>query len=266
MLRFLQVFFTLTFIVGCSPPNTQSPASKSPPLIVGMELTYPPFEMRAADGQPDGISVRLAEDLAAQLKRPLKIIDTAWDGIIPSLQNGKIDLIISSMTRTEERAQVIDFSDPYVSNGLCMLVAKNSAYKSIDDLQESTAKVAVKLATTGHLYAQAELEGVELLVLDEASMCALAVVQGKADAFIYDQISIYRFSQQHPNKSTALLQPLRQEEWAIGIKKGNDELRQQVNDFLKTYRNEKKFNALAERYMKKEKQAFEAAGVPFIFK
>ncbi|MFK5923428.1 MAG: transporter substrate-binding domain-containing protein [Verrucomicrobiota bacterium] len=266
MTRLLQALFILTFIVACSPSNDEQNSSQIPPLVVGMELTYPPFEMRAANGQPDGISVRLAEDLAAQLKRPLKIIDTAWDGIIPSLQNGKIDLIISSMTRTEERAQVIDFSAPYVSNGLCMLVAKDSAYKSIDDLQESTAKVAVKLATTGHLYAQAELEGIELVVLDEASMCALAVVQGKADAFIYDQISIYRFSQQHPDKSTALLQPIRQEEWAIGIKKGNDELRLQVNDFLKIYRSERKFNALAERYMKKEKQAFEKAGVPFIFK
>lgn len=262
MIRSLQALILLTFLVACSPAE---PENKIAPLIVGMELAYPPFEMRAADGKPDGISVRLAEDLAASLNRPLKIEDIAWDGIIPSLQSGKIDLIISSMTHTNERARVIDFSDPYVSNGLCMLVAKNSSYKNVDDLQESAAKVAVKLATTGHLYAQAEIEGIELVVLDEASMCALEVVQGKADAFIYDQISIYRFSQQHPDKSKALLHPIRQEEWAIGIKKGNDSLRSQVNDFLKSYRADKKFEALADRYMKAEKQAFKEAGVPFIF-
>ncbi|MCF6313005.1 MAG: transporter substrate-binding domain-containing protein [Verrucomicrobiales bacterium] len=258
--------FTLSWLISCSPTDQSSSSTdQAEPLVIGMELAYPPFEMRGADGKPDGISVRMAEDLAAHLKRPLKIEDIAWDGIIPSLQSGKIDLIISSMTRTDERAQAIDFSDPYVSNGLCMLVAKNSPYKNIDDLQESTAKVTVKLATTGHLYAQAELEGVELIVLDEASMCALEVAQGKADAFIYDQISIYRLQQQHPEKTRALLQPIRQEEWAIGIKKGNHSLQQQVNDFLKIYRGEKKFEALAQRYMKKEKQAFEEAGVPFIF-
>ncbi len=265
MIRSLQALISLTCIVACSPADSESPSSKAPPLIVGMELAYPPFEMRSANGKPDGISVRMAEDLAAYLKRPLKIEDIAWDGIIPSLQSGKIDLIISSMTRTEKRAQVIDFSEPYVSNGLCMLVAKNSPYKNVDDLQESTAKVAVKLATTGHLYAQAELEGIELVVLDEASMCALEVVQGKADAFIYDQISIYRFYQQHTDKSKALLQPIRKEEWAIGIKKGNEALRSQVNSFLKSYRADKKFEALADRYMKAEKKAFEDAGVPFIF-
>jgi len=148
---------------------------------------------------------------------------------------------------------------------LCMLVSNPSKYKNIDDLQESAAKVAVKLATTGHLYAQAELEGVDLVVLDEASMCALEVVQGKADAFIYDQISIYRFYKENPDKTQALLHPIRQEEWAIGIKKGNDALRNQVNDFLKNYRADKKFEELAERYMKDEKKAFEDAGVPFIF-
>ena len=265
MNRLLYALTALFLIIACSPTDSDNTSSTAPPLIVGMELAYPPFEMRAADGNPDGISVRMAEDLAAHLNRPLKIEDVAWDGIIPALKTGKIDLIISSMTRTDKRAEVIDFSDPYVSNGLCMLVAKDSEYKNIDDLQESTAKIAVKLGTTGHLFAQAELEGVELVVLDEASMCALEVVQGKADAFIYDQISIYRFHKEHPDKTKALLKPIRQEEWAIGIKKGNDDLRNQVNGFLKIYRAEKKFDELAERYMKDEKQAFEEAGVPFIF-
>lgn len=265
MNHLFQALTILTVLVSCSPTDPETSSSSTPPLVVGMELAYPPFEMRGSDGEPDGISVRMAEDLAAHLNRPLKIEDIAWDGIIPSLQTGKIDLIISSMTRTSERAQAIDFSDPYVSNGLCMLVGKDSKYKSVDDLQESTAKVAVKLATTGHLYAQSELEGVELVVLDEASMCALEVVQEKADAFIYDQISIYRFYQEHPDKTKALLKPIRQEDWAIGIKKGNNDLRIQVNQFLKKYRAENQFNVLAERYMKDEKQAFENAGVPFIF-
>ncbi len=264
-IRLLQVVATLLLPSACSPTDSGTTPPACPPLVVGMELAYPPFEMRGTDGKPDGISVRMAEDLAAYLGRPLEIEDIAWDGIIPSLQTGKVDLIISSMTRTEERARAIDFSDPYVNNGLCMLVAKDSEYRSIDELQESGAKVAVKLATTGHLYAEAELEGVDLVVLDEASMCALEVVQGKAAAFIYDQISIYRFYLEHPAQTEALLHPLRQEEWAIGIKKGNDSLRNQVNAFLKTYREEMQFDTLAERYMKEEKQAFEDAGVPFIF-
>jgi polar amino acid transport system substrate-binding protein len=230
-----------------------------------MELAYPPFEMRGTDNQPDGISVRMAEDLAASLGRPLKIVDVAWDGIIPSLMTGEIDLIISSMTRTEERAESIDFSDGYVTNGLCMLVASDSEIKSVDDLPESGLTVAVKLATTGWTWAREELEGVELTVLDEATTCALEVVQGKADAFIYDQISIYRHWKQNEDTTRPILEPIREETWAIGIKKGNDALRAEVNAFLKEYREAGKFDELAERYMKAEREEFKKLGVPFIF-
>jgi polar amino acid transport system substrate-binding protein len=234
-------------------------------LVVGMELAYPPFEMRDSNNQPDGISVRMAEDLAKHLGRPLKIEDTAWDGIIPSLKSGQIDLIISSMTRTPERAENIDFSDGYVTNGLCMLVAKDSEIRSVDDLPASNGKVAVKLATTGHIWAQQELEGVELLVLDEAATCVLEVVQGRADAFIYDQISIYRFWRENEETTQAILKPIREETWAIGIKKGNQQLRDKVNEFLKEYQDSGKFDALADRYMKAERVEFKKRGVPFIF-
>ena len=124
------------------------------PLIVGMELAYPPFEMRGPDNEPDGISVRMAEDLAAYLGRPLEVRDVEWNGIIPALKSGKIDAIISSMTNTPERARSIAFSNSYVTNGLCMLVQKNSPIQSIADVKPGEHKLAVKLATTGHQWAR----------------------------------------------------------------------------------------------------------------
>ncbi len=235
------------------------------PLVVGMEMSYPPFEMRGTDNQPDGISVRMAEDLAAHLGRPLRLEDIAWDGIIPSLQSGKIDLIISSMTRTEERSQAIDFSDGYVTNGLCLLVGRDSPIESVDDLQESATRVAVKLGTTGHLWAQGHLEGVDLVGLDEASVCALEVAQGKVDAFIYDQISIYKQWKVHADTTRPILKPIREETWAIGIRKGDDALREQVNAWLADFRAAGRFEELAERYMAEERRSFEDLGVPFIF-
>lgn len=234
-------------------------------LVVGMEMTYPPFEMRNEKNEPDGISVRMAEDLAAHLGRPLKIVDIAWDGIIPALRTGKIDLIISSMTRTAEREESIAFSDGYVTNGLCMLVAKDSEIESVEDLAGGGKKVAVKLGTTGHTWARANLEGVNLIVLEEAAPCVMEVVQKKADAFIYDQISIYRHWQRHRDATRAILNPIRQETWGIGLRKDDPELLRQVNAWLKEYREAGRFDELAERYMGEEKRAFESLGVPFIF-
>jgi len=169
------------------------------------------------------------------------------------------------MTRTPEREVAIAFSDGYVTNGLCMLVAKDSAFQSVADLKPGVHKVAVKLATTGHQWARAEMPDLELITLDDAAACALEVVQGKADAFIYDQISIYQYWRNFEEKTRPILQPIREETWAIGLRKEDSELRGQVNAFLKSYRAAGKFDELATRYMAEQKAAFEAMGVPFIF-
>ncbi len=230
-----------------------------------MELAYPPFEMRGPDNQPDGISVRMAEDLAAFLGRPLEIRDVEWNGIIPALQSGKIDAIISSMTKTPERGEAIAFSDGYVTNGLCMLVAKDSGIGSVNDLKSGEDRVSVKLATTGHQWARENLEGIDLIMLDDAASCVLEVVQGKAAAFIYDQISIYQYWKQYEETTRPILEPIREETWAIGLRKGENGLREDVNAFLSEYREKGRFDELAERYMSEPKKAFDELGVPFIF-
>lgn len=251
-------------LCGCSQPGSGENDGDRP-LVVGMELTYPPFEMRGPDNQPDGISVRLAEDLAAALERPVEIRDIEFDGLIPALRTGRIDLIIASMTRTEERERAIAFSDGYVTNGLCMLVAKDSSIREPADLREGEHRVAVKLATTGHQWVQAEMPGLALITLGDAAACVLEVLQGRADAFIYDQISIYQFWKRFEDQTRPILTPIREETWAIGMRQGETALLDDVNAFLARYRERGAFEELAERYMAEERAAFEALGVPFIF-
>jgi len=248
----------LGFFAGCSKrdPNT---------LRIGMELTYPPFEMTNAQDEPDGISVRMSEALSEHLGRPIEIVSVGFDGIIAALRTGKIDLIISSMTKTEERAKSIAFSDPYVTNSLCTLVGKDSTMQSPDELKRPGIRIAVKGETTGEAYVKQNLPEAVMVRLDQASDCVLQVMQGKVDAFIYDQITIYLANKQHPEATRAILAPIRAESWAIGLRQGEDELREQVNAFLKDFRAKKGFEELTDRYMAEEKKAFEEQGIPFIF-
>ncbi|MDF1752546.1 MAG: transporter substrate-binding domain-containing protein [Verrucomicrobiales bacterium] len=254
----LATILALFLITACS--NEDSDA-----LVVGMELAYPPFEMRNDQNEPEGISVSMARDLGKFLNRPVEIRDVAWDGIIPALKSGKIDLIISSMTKTEERARSIAFSDGYVTNGLCLLVPKDSPIESKDDLKQAGLKIAVKLSTTGEIWAKANLPDAKFTTLDTSATCVLEVVQGRADAFIYDQISIYQYWKKHPDTTRPILQPIRDETWGVGLRKGDTELKEQVNAFLEQYRSSGGFDRLADRYMKEEKEAFEKLGVPFVF-
>src|SRR5438105_4099020 len=122
-------------------------------LVVGMELAYPPFEMRDASGQPAGVSVDLAHALGEQLGQPVEIQNLPFAGLIPALKTGKIDLIISSMTATPERAQSIDFSEPYLKTGLCLLVSAKSDIRSIADADRAGRAVAVVKGTTAHVFA-----------------------------------------------------------------------------------------------------------------
>ena len=146
-----------------------------------------------------------------------------------------------------------------------MLVAKDSEIESVKDLAGGGKKVAVKLGTTGHSWARAYLGGVELIVLEDPAACVMEVVQKKAAAFIYDQISIYRHWQRHPDTTRALLTPIREETWGIGLRKNQPELLRQVNAWLREYREAGRFDELADRYMGEEKRDFESLGVPFIF-
>ncbi|MEI6712434.1 MAG: transporter substrate-binding domain-containing protein [Verrucomicrobiota bacterium] len=221
--------------------------------------------MADTKGAPSGISVDLATALAEALHRKLEIQNLPFDGLIPSLKTGKIDIILSSMTATSERAKAIDFSDPYLKTGLCLLIPKNSPVTSIKELDLAKNVIAVKQGTTGQLYATKNVHSAKLLVLDRESACVLEVVQGKANAFIYDQMSILKHWQQNPDTTQAILTPIQEECWAIGLQKGNNELREKINTFLNDFRNKGGFNALGEKWLTEQQQQFKKLGIPFIF-
>ncbi|HYY30596.1 MAG TPA: transporter substrate-binding domain-containing protein [Chthoniobacterales bacterium] len=234
-------------------------------LIVGMEMAFPPFEMLDSSGQPAGVSVEMARAMGRYLNRPIRFENIPFDGLIPSLKTGKIDLIISSMTVTEDRKKSIDFSDPYLKMGLAILAAKNSSIQSINDVDKPGRNVVVKKGTTGDIYAIRHFKNANLLVLNDQSACAIEVAQGKADCFIYDQISVFENWKKFETTTRAILQPFTQEEWAMGIKKGNDALRTQINAFLKEFKDSGGFDALGNKYFGENKKAFQQLGIPFYF-
>jgi polar amino acid transport system substrate-binding protein len=234
-------------------------------LVIGMELAFPPFEMLDSSGQPAGVSVDMAHAMGQYLNRPVRIENIPFDGLIPSLKTGKIDVIISSMTVTEDRKKSIDFTDPYLKMGLAILAAKNSDIQSIDDVDKPGRNVVVKKGTTGNIYALQHFKNAKLLVLNDQSACAIEVSQGKADCFIYDQISVFENWKKYEATTRAILQPFTQEDWAMGIKKGNDALRTQINGFLKQFKESGGFDALGAKYFGENKKAFQELGIPFYF-
>ena len=247
----------------------QTVLSDDDPLFVGMELEYPPFEFVNEQGSDDGVSVQMAKALAKDLDRTLEIKNIKFDALITALKTGSIDLIISSMTATEERRKSILFSDPYVTTGLAMLVPIDSEINGIEDLMVSGRKIVVKLGTTGEAFARRELKDAEILTMQHDPACALEVSQGKVDAWIYDQLSIFKHHKNHIKTTRAILRPIKKEQWAIGLRKPKggevNPLEEQVNTFLKKFRESGEFDKLGEIYLKEEKELVTKMGIPFIF-
>lgn len=250
----------------CSKSKTDAGGGSGETLRIGMELTYPPFETKDNAGNPDGVGVKIAEALSKELGRPMKIVPMDFAGLIPALKSGSIDLVISSMTATDERRKSIDFSDPYAFTGLAVLAPKNSPITSVEDLKAPGKKIAVKATTTGETWAEANLPDAKRIAFGEETACVQEVAQGRADAFLYDQLSIYRYQKMNAVTTKALLKPFVEESWAVGIAKGNDDLKGKVNAFIEHFRKDGGFDKLGDQYLSDEKKTLKEMGIPFILR
>ena len=235
-------------------------------LTIGMELAYPPFEMSDENGKPQGVSVDLAHALGEALGKEVVIENIAWDGLIPSLKTSQIDIILSSMTITEERKKTIDFSAPYAQSSLAILANKDSNINSIKDFTAGKT-IAVKKGSTGHLYAKNHLSDANILVFDKESACVLEVVQGKADGFIYDQLTIYKNWSRNKDTTVALLESFQDdfEYWGMALRQGDTELKEQVDAFIKEAKSDGTFDKLAHKHLQDAKATFDELGIPFFF-
>ena len=259
-------------LAGCSgnsnlgTQSTQSASSETENLRVAMELAYPPFETRDDAGNPSGISVAFMEEFTAAYGYELEIENTAFDGLIPALQTDLADAVMSSITITEAREEQVDFTDPYAVAQLAILANTESGIASIDDLNQADRTVAVKTGSTGDVYATENLTEATILRFTDESACVTEVVQGRADGFLYDQLTIYRNQAANLDTTEAVFIPFQDVEyWGIAVADGNDKLREELNEFIAFSRENGTFDRLTEEYMAKEKAAFDELGFRWFF-
>ncbi len=215
---------------------------KSGKLKVGVEPGFLPFEMKLPSGKWVGFDVDMMTAFAKTIGVKVEFVDTKWDGIIPALMAGKFDCIVSGMTITPERKKAVAFSDPYYDAGLQALVTQKTFQKAktLQDLDKKGVKVAVKLGTTGDIFASKTLKNAQLMKLESEADAANSVKLGKADAFIYDKpfLNLFTSSQKKsaPGKEqNALLLLdglLSQEQFGVAMRPKDKDLMQAFNAFL----------------------------------
>ncbi len=266
MKKFTCILITTLLTLAFLTISEHQASAQSKTLVVAMELAYPPFEAKDEAGKPVGISVDIVNAFGKYADYDVKVENISWDGLIPSLQTGKADMVISSMTITKDRLKTVDFSDPYANCHLAILANKNSGIKSVEDLNQPGKKVAVKTGSTGYFYATTHLPKARVIGLPDESACVTEVAQGKADGFLYDQLTIYRNWAKFQDTTTAVFIPFQEpEKWGIAVKKGNTKLLKELNAFLAEFKKQGGYEELTKKYMSEEKAIFDQWGFTWFF-
>ncbi len=234
---------------GCKKKDNRSTLDKVLErgiLIVGTEPEFRPFEWRDENGDFHGIDMDMARELAKDLGVKVKFAAMEWTSLSTALKTGEIDVIISGMTATPDRRKRVSFSDAYYHTHLCLLVNADSGIKNAADV--GSKRVVVKQGTTGADEAPDLFPDADITKLQEESACALDVVSGSADAFLYDRLSVWGHYKKQPKKTRALLTSLSKQPYAMAVKKDDDKFVARLNRFLKEFRADGRYEKTFAKY------------------
>lgn len=233
-------------------------ASAAEPLKIGIAAEpYPPFTYKSAEGSWTGFEVELAGAICSQIDNECEITPTAWSGIIPALNSGKIDLIMTSMSITEERDKVIDFTDPYYFTRGAYVASKDMSIELPDGLDGKI--LGVQAATTHAAFARDALAdtGVEIKIYDTQEQANRDLLAGRVDLILADQIPMAEFVKRDEAadleiKEMAPKHPAFGEGIGIGLREDEDDLEESLNKAIETVLNDGTCTELSEKYFEQD--------------
>lgn len=233
-------------LAGCGTSNDKNSASKTDllekiqkngKLVVGMSADYAPYEFHYIDENGKdvigGFDVDIANEIANKIGVDLVIQEMDFDALVSALPAGKVDLVISGMNPTEERAKVVDFSEVYYNSKHGILVRAEDAdkYQTFADLEG--AKVGVQLGSTQEKIAKTEIPNVNLQQLSNINNLILELKAGKVDAIVMEKPVAEMAVKSNPE--LAVGKPTYEEQTggnAVGIAKNNPQLLAKVNEVI----------------------------------
>ena len=215
-------------------------------LVVGTSADYEPFEYIDEDGNYTGFDIELMEEIAGRMDVELEWQDIAFDGLIGSLQNDKIDAIIAAMSATEEREEQVDFTDPYFISGDAVLVAADSDITLEDKTDIAGHTVGVQTGTIQESWID-ENVGAEISRYERAEQAIMDLQSGRIEMVAMDLSAANSFVEQGGVK-VALETDFSGEHMAIAVKEGNTELKEEFDAIIDELQMEGFIDDLAAEY------------------
>jgi polar amino acid transport system substrate-binding protein len=221
-------------------------------LRVGFESGYVPFEMTDKKGNFIGFDMDFGRHLAKSMGVKFVPVNTAWDGIIPSLMTNKFDIIMGGMTITQERNLKVNFADPYIVVGQTILLNKKlkNQVVSYKDLNNPKFIVTSRMGTTGEQAIKKYIPKATYKGFESEAEAGLEVINGKADALVYDlPFCGFLYGSQGKGKTIFLSDPFTFEPLAWAINKGDPDFLNYLNNFLRQAKGDGFYDQLYQKWI-----------------
>lgn len=241
---------------AATPAAAPAPApAEMPELKIAIDPTYEPFTFKTADGKPTGFDVDIAEALCAEIKRKCVYVEQVWDSMIPGLQAKKYDAIISSMSITEERQKVVDFTDKYYNTPSRIVVKADTPFTDLASLKDK--KIGVLKGSTQEKYAMGELKavGVSVVPYEAQDQVYLDIKSGRLDGTVADSVEVTGgFLSKPEGAGYGFVGPVLNDPkyYGIGVgvalRQGETQLKDELNAAIKAIRANGTYDTVSKKY------------------
>ena len=241
-------------------PASEAPASEAPEgdgtftTIVEGKLTmstnaqFPPYEMTTDDGGFEGIDVEIATAIAEKLGLELDILDMDFDSALLAVQQGKSDIVMAGVTVNEDRQLVMDFTDSYAT-GVQVVIVKEGSDVTIDNMGEGL--IGTQRGTTGNIYCTDDYGEEHVMAYDDGFTAVQALMNGQVDCVVIDNAPAQEFVKNNPGL-TILDTEYANEDYAIGLNKGNTALLDAINTALNELISDGTVQTIIDKYIPAE--------------
>ena len=218
-------------------------------LIMSTNAAFPPYEMTTDSGEFEGIDIETAQAIADKLGLELQIDDMDFDAALLAVQQGKSDMVMAGVTVTDERQNVMDFTDSYATGIQSIIVKEDSDIASVDDL--AGKKIGTQRGTTGYLYCSDDFGDENIVAYDDGLTAVQMLNNGQVECVVIDDAPAKEFVAANPGLKlldTAYVE----ESYAIGVGKGNTELKDAINTALEELKADGTLQAIVDKYITAE--------------
>ncbi len=225
-------------------------------LRVGIDSTYPPFSYRNIDGEYSGLDIDVANSVCKAMKSKCEFIQFEYEKLLAALRGGKIDLVVASVPITDQRLELVDFSDPYLQLPSMVLVRRDSIILGLSAEDMKNTQIGVVNSSPHGEYVRSHLPDANITQYENLADMFLDLANQRLDAIAGNGLLFHNWLQTADGKNCCKLlgalpydPQINGEGVAIALRKNDKELKDRINKAIKSIKSSRRLAKITGNYL-----------------